>query len=62
MSMMNASTTFGEVRQPAVAYPRDEASRAVASRIVNPGHPVTQRILSTNAFAMAPHSSHEVVG
>ena len=62
MSMMNASTTFGDVRRPEVADPRDEAEQAVARHVACTAQPVTQRMPSTNADAMAPHSSNEVVG
>ena len=62
MSMMNASTTFGVVRRPEVADFRDEAEQAMARHVVCTGQPVTQRMPSTNADAMAPHSSNEVVG
>lgn len=59
MSMMNASTTFGVVRRPDVAYRRDKAGQARAVHIVCTANPIAQRISSTNADAMA---SNEVVG
>lgn len=62
MSMMNASTTFGVVRRPEVADPRDEAGHRLLRLVACTGQPVMQPIPSTNADAMVPHSSNEVVG
>ena len=62
MSMTNASTTFGAVRRPEVAHPRDEAAgRAMAGHIVYTENAVTQIIPSSRPDAMVSHSSHEWV-
>jgi hypothetical protein len=59
MSMTNASTTFGAVRRPEVAHPRDESvGRAMADHIVYTENAVTQNSPSSITDAMVSHSSN----
>lgn len=73
MSMTNASTTFGAVRRPEVAHPRDEAARASGDSCLEVAVATARDMLhgvvslisecipSSTTDAMVSHSSNEAV-
>jgi DNA-binding GntR family transcriptional regulator len=59
MSMTNASTTFGAVRRPEVAHPRDEVDRGRSPHAVVHHHVIVEAISTRQpdaaGWAMADH-------